>query len=804
MCTICAAFRPFQDGCDYDGLPANGKYQSDMRIQDVLGDLTSNAPLPVYSNDQIATVLSDGYWDSVGGQRRAFDIADGELTVNLNALDADGKALARLALEAWTDVTGIAFAEINPVGLNSVFEVGDAGQTTVSAGSIDVNDEISGTLGVNDDDWYAVDLVQGESYTVTLTGFGSNELSDPLLRVHNSAGFRIEENDDAIGLDSQLTFTASYTGTHFLAADRYGGTGTGDYRLSISNSAAADITFDDEEAGGYSTSNVAGNTITSSFVNVDKGWVASGGTAIGDEPLQVYIHEVGHALGLGHAGFYNGNGSFSNDAHYANDSWQSSVMSYFDQSENTSVDASFARPATTMIADIIAVQGLYGTGVETREGDTVYGVGSNVDGYLGDLMRLMFEEEAPNYSLYNGSDVAMTIFDTGGTDLLDMSAGTTAQNIDLGDAAVSDTMGLIGNITIGPNTVIENARGGSGNDVINGNSAYNELRGNAGADTINGHEGMDSIWGGDGNDTINGGSSFDTLHGDAGNDTLTGGYGMDLLYGGDGSDTLFGNSSVDELYGNAGNDKLNGGGGVDYLYGGNDNDLIIGNDGWDFLYGDAGSDRLFGSTGSDTLFGGDGSDELYGATGQDTLNGGAGADELWGNQGMDILFGDAGNDTIFGGSSLDTLYGGANDDTLWGNEGIDQLFGNGGIDYLYGGSGNDRLEGGLGDDRLSGGNGYDSLNGGAGNDMLLGGSGGDTFIFNFGDGADTIDKYQVGMDQIHLAADAANGAATAEELLAQFGEEQGDAYVIDLGAGNSITLLGELNLEAFVDDIVFI
>ena len=46
--------------------------------------------------------------------------------------------------------------------------------------------------------------------------------------------------------------------------------------------------------------------------------------------------------------------------------------------------------------------------------------------------------------------------------------------------------------------------------------------------------------------------------------------------------------------------------------------------------------------------------------------------------------------------------------------------------------------GGEGADTLSGGGGVDTLTGGTGNDYLDGGYGNDTYVFNLGDGSDTI------------------------------------------------------------------
>jgi Ca2+-binding RTX toxin-like protein len=117
------------------------------------------------------------------------------------------------------------------------------------------------------------------------------------------------------------------------------------------------------------------------------------------------------------------------------------------------------------------------------------------------------------------------------------------------------------------------------------------------------------------------------------------------------------------------------------------------------------------------------SDDSFSGTAQsDLLAGGAGNDTLVGGDGDDILVGGEGNDIISGDNGNDDIYGGAGDDTLRGGAGND---------YVVGGDGNDVIEGGAGDDVLIG---------GKGNDTLRGGQGNDTYIFNRGDGHDTIDE----------------------------------------------------------------
>ncbi|MFZ3019434.1 MAG: VCBS domain-containing protein [Gallionella sp.] len=59
-------------------------------------------------------------------------------------------------------------------------------------------------------------------------------------------------------------------------------------------------------------------------------------------------------------------------------------------------------------------------------------------------------------------------------------------------------------------------------------------------------------------------------------------------------------------------------------------------------------------------------------------------------------------------------------------------------DIVAGQTADDVLSGGSGNDMLLGGNGNDTLVGGIGNDLLHGGAGNDTYVFNVGDGHDTI------------------------------------------------------------------
>ena len=130
--------------------------------------------------------------------------------------------------------------------------------------------------------------------------------------------------------------------------------------------------------------------------------------------------------------------------------------------------------------------------------------------------------------------------------------------------------------------------------------------------------------------------------------------------------------------------------------------------------------------------------EVYHATSaDDTLIGWSGIDNIDGGAGNDNLNSDRGNDILNGGAGNDFLNGGDGEDTLNGGEGDDILNDSSGDNLLKGGQGNDVL---IGTGSFEGGQGDDELN--AGNPWMS-----DTYLFNLGDGRDTIlDSGIIGRD----------------------------------------------------------
>ena len=101
-----------------------------------------------------------------------------------------------------------------------------------TAGRIAVGDTATGNIGRSGDrDGFAVELVAGRTYIIDLRGSptGDGTLNDPYLRgIKGPDGSRIAgvSNDDGgEGYNSQLNFTPTESGTHYIIAGAYSGLG---------------------------------------------------------------------------------------------------------------------------------------------------------------------------------------------------------------------------------------------------------------------------------------------------------------------------------------------------------------------------------------------------------------------------------------------------------------------------------------------------------------------------------------------------------------------------------------------------
>jgi serralysin len=485
----------------------------------------------------------------------------------------------------------------------------------------------------------------------------------------------------------------------------------------------------------------------------------------GSYGYQTYVHELGHALGLGHP----------HDGDVApvpgEDQLKYSVMSYrsYNGDDLTGYSNAFY-PTSPMLNDILAIQFLYGANMSYKTGN---------DTYSWDAGKSIFE----------------TIWDAGGTDTLDGSNQSQAVIFDLrsgywssigvsfwnGQSYVRDCL------TIAYGATIENATGSAFNDTLIGNDAANVLNGRTGADSMQGGLGNDSYYVDNAADTVTETSALtseiDTVYASVSwtladnlEKLVLSGSCLINATGNALANTLIGNSAANVLDGGAGADTMQGGLGNDSYYVDNAADTVSETSSLtsqvDTVYASvswtlgANLERLTLLGGSTINATGNGrANTLIGNSAANVLNGGTRADSMQGGLGDDIYYVDNTGDTVIETSGLaseiDTVYAsiswtlGANIERLsllggnainaTGNALANTLIGNSAANVLKGGGEADTMQGGTGNDRLFG---------GTGNDSLTGDAGADIFVFDTAlsatDNVDEIADFSTSLDRIWL------------------------------------------------------
>ena len=635
---------------------------------------------------------------------------------------------------------------------------------------------VKGTIShANDEDWIAIKLTEGNTYTITVGG-PDDGLNDSVLKLMDGKGGEIDMNDDKDGLKGMLRSELKFTPN--------AGSGTQTYFISVSGYTGnpGAVNYDDPETmdvdeGAYTVS------VTEVKVRPDGIGADIEGTPDADKIDGTIDGEIIAGLG-GNDTIYGGGGDDTLLGGDDNDllvggkgadtlkgggGEDTIAYDYSPMGVTIKLNDGTARGGDadddTLGDDIENVRGsmhddmLTGTD-DVNMGNKLWGLGGN---------DRLYGREGPDH-LYGGAGNDM--LDGGDEDdTLEGGYGADVLTGGLGKDTASYAGSMMG-VTVRLHA--SQAMGGDAEGDTWGDTVTVEytlpaedpeddpvemsetvpniinLTGSGMADILAGDSRDNTIMGGGGNDKLYGGpgGGDDMLHGDGGNDTLYGGRGVDILRGGMGNDTLVGGAHGDEVYGEGGSDMVYADKDDTVLDGGEDAngmdmdtlsfeklvDMNVGksitepftlgnrDDTNDIPSGvDAvGFERVIGTDEDDFITGATNiAEEIEGGDGGDTLVGGDGVGDTVSYESSDrrvrVDLADGTTGSASGGHATgDSISGFENIKGSAHGDVLTALNGTAGVvgSTLWGLGGDDSLTGGAGNDTLEGGDGGDELDGG--------------------------------------------------------------------------------------------
>ncbi len=186
---------------------------------------------------------------------------------------------------------------------------------------------------------------------------------------------------------------------------------------------------------------VGSNTIvkapdSGAIVTIDTTWNGYGpldgnSNAVGGYPYSTVIHELGHIIGLGHSGPYNGEVNARQQQFGVYDTSLWSIMSYINPGDTgttyygdypvyaswgKTADGSQYQPLTPQMMDILAIQRLYGASTNgTFAGNQTFGFNSSFSGYFKSIY---------DFGTGNNPAAIITIWSHGTNNALNLSGFT--------------------------------------------------------------------------------------------------------------------------------------------------------------------------------------------------------------------------------------------------------------------------------------------------------------------------------------------------------------------------------------------
>jgi serralysin len=568
-----------------------------------------------FTIDEIAWQLTNAGNAFFGiAEAAAFDVGvDGSLTFNINGLTFAGRALARAALETWSDLTGINFIETTGAAEITFDDSGPGVEayantvisgTTITSATVMITTGWLGEFGTGfashsyetyiHEIGHALGLAEGGNYDRSAT-FGTSNyyLNDSVA--YSIMSYMNAIGDEFVGPNTFVNANFRHMLTPVLAdyvaiTNLYGGStttrtgdttygynsNTGNARLDSAVNIGADVNFMVHDNGGIDTLDVSGSNANQLLnLNVDTLSSVLGGV------FNLSISRISeiekarsgggndHLIGNAVANDLNGGGG--------NDTLDGGLGG----------DRLLGLQGNDLIfggagKDVLSggtgndrlIGGLGGDSLFGGAGNDTY----NVEG-IGDLV---FENTA-----------ATNTIDAGGIDLVQSTADFSL--------ATYNGVRFVERLTF------------VGTDDVDGtgNALANQLTGNIG------------------NNVLDGGTGNDTLTGGVGNDRLIGGLGNDDMVGGAGNDLYIVDSTRDRVFETTSPSSVIDAGGTDYVQSAVNFNmdahagvrfvewLLLTGSGHVGGIGNGLANRLAGNTGNNLLNGGAGSDVLTGGAGND-------------------------------------------------------------------------------------------------------------------------------------------------------------------------------------------
>jgi hypothetical protein len=214
------------------------------------------------------------------------------------------------------------------------------------------------------------------------------------------------------------------------------------------------------------------------FVNLNSQAVSLPSYGPGSQGWFLFMHELGHSLGLKHPHDDGGTGrpTFSAVGEAALDKDWFTIMSYNDDAQWNLFNWD---PATPMAGDVIALQYLYGKNMNTKSGDTTIAIAEN--------------------------GTYRSIWDASGVDTIDLSTAHSGWVVLMPNSAISSLVdskvgaaGLLSEFDSDTPTEVvwligdyENLTGSRYGDLLTGNLFNNRIKGSGGNDSVDGGDGCD-------------------------------------------------------------------------------------------------------------------------------------------------------------------------------------------------------------------------------------------------------------------------------------------------------------------------